>query len=197
MDSLQALRIDLARRSKWNIGYFAAGFVYWCFAAVVGAVLPIESARVWWMIGGLTIFPMAIVLSRLLGSDPFTKGNTLSSLIALTHVSLIYLLMPLVVVAFLRLPTALPLAMAICFGVSYPVFSWAFGDRIFLWHSIIRVLGATVIWFALPQYRYTLLPSFVAVAYLATTVILPGRREAWLRAHTVDDRKNGSCSAIG
>ena len=46
MASLSALRVDLARRSKWNIGYMVAGLVYWSFATVVGTILPMESAKV-------------------------------------------------------------------------------------------------------------------------------------------------------
>jgi hypothetical protein len=185
MDSLKALRIDLAKRSKWNIGYFAAGFVYWCFAAITGTVLPVESAKIYWMIGGFTIFPMTIILSRFWGADPFTRGNTLGDLIRLTHGSLMGLLLPLVIICFLYLPQALPLAAAICFGASFPVFFWAFGDHIFLSHIIIGVAGAAVLWVALPSGRFSLLPAFVAVMYLVTAILLPGRRAAWLRAHDV------------
>jgi len=183
MDQLTALRIDLAKRSKWNIGYFGAGFLYWCFAAISGSLLPIETAKFYWMIGGFTIFPVAILLFRLVGSDPFTRGNALGNLIGLTHVSLIGLLMPLVIVCFIQFPQGLPLAAAICFGVSFPVFFWAFGGYIFLLHIIVRVAGATVLWFVLPDARYTVLPAFIAVMYFLTMLVIPRRREAWLRAH--------------
>jgi hypothetical protein len=36
---------------------------------------PMESAKLLWMIGGFTVFPMAIGFSYLLRSDPFCKGN--------------------------------------------------------------------------------------------------------------------------
>src|SRR5205085_7478089 len=110
------------------------------------------------------------------------RGNTLGSLIGLAHVSLIILLTPLLIVLFRFLPTALPLAMAIFFGASFPVFAWAFGDRIFLYHIIVRAAGATAIWFAFPDFRATLLPAFVAVCYLVTAVLLPRRRRAWLHS---------------
>jgi hypothetical protein len=182
MDSLTAMRIDLARRSKWNIGYFLAGFVYWSFATVVGMALPMESAKVYWMVGGFTVFPMAIAFSRILGSDPFTRGNPLGSLIGMAHGSLIGFLTPVLIVIFRDLPTALPLAAAIFFGASFPVFFWAFGHPIFLGHIIVRVAGATVIWFAMPTQRWTVLPAFVAMMYLVTMIPLPLLRQRWLRA---------------
>jgi hypothetical protein len=185
MDSLVALRIDLAKRSQWNIGYFVAGFLYWSFATIAGATQPLESAKVFWMVGGFTIFPTAVVLSYLLKADPFTRGNTLGSLIGLTHVSLIGLFIPLIIILFRFLPTALPLAMAIVFGASFPVFAWAFGDRMFLWHIIVRTAGATAMWFALPDLRATLIPAFVAMLYLVTAILIPSRRRAWLRSQGV------------
>ena len=132
VDSLSALRVDLARRSKWNVGYLVAGLVYWSFAAVVGTILPMESAKVLWMIGGFAVFPMAIGFSYALRSDPFCKGNPLGSVMGLAHGGMIGLSTPLLIALFRDHPMALPLCAAIVFGASFTVFFWAFGDPIFL-----------------------------------------------------------------
>jgi hypothetical protein len=184
MDSLRGLRIDLATRSQWNIGYLWAGFAYWCFAAVVGVALPIESAKVFWMIGGCALFPTALLLSRLLGADPFSAGNTLGSLIGVAHVSLIGISIPVLIAMFRDYPAGLLLAAGLFFGASFPVFFWAFGDRIFLAHFVLRVAGVVAIWFATPDYRNGALPAFVAMVYLGTALALPRRRAAWLRAQS-------------
>jgi hypothetical protein len=184
VSTLNALRIDLAIRGRWSIGYFAAGSVYWIFAAIVGAVAPEETARVLWAIGGGLIFPMAIGLSHLLGADPFVKGNPLGTLVGVAHTTSIWLLMPRVVLFWIWFPAGMPLALAICLGASYPVMSWAFGDSVFLWHIIVRVVGATAIWFALPQHRYTAIPVFVAVLYAGMVAVVPGRRRGWLEANS-------------
>jgi hypothetical protein len=191
MQTLDALRVDLATRSQWNIGYLAAGAVYWSFVTIISATQPIDSARIYWAVGGCLIFPAAIVLSLLWGADPFVKQNTLGNLIGLSHASVIWLLMPLIVVLFMRFPAGLLLAAAICLCVSYPVLSWAFGAPLFLWHAIIRVIGVTIIWFALPRSRDVVLPAFVAGIYLLTTALLPSQRRAWLHAHTPVEKATG------
>src|SRR5262245_34382757 len=121
MDSLKAMRLDLARRSKWNLGYLLAGFLYWCFAATVGAALPTETAKTYWMVGGCAIFPLAILVSKLLRADPFSRGNPLGSLVALSHVSLIGVTIPLLIALFRDYPTGLPLAASLFFGAAFPV----------------------------------------------------------------------------
>jgi hypothetical protein len=182
-DSLRALRLDLADRGQWSIGYLAAGLVYWTFAALIGTVKPEPTVRVYWAVGGGFIFPLAVLLSRAWNADPFSRGNPLGTLIAVAHATSICLLMPLVVVLWIYFPAGMPLALAICLGASYPVLSWAFGDPVFLAHIVIRVIGVTAIWLALPHGRYTLLPAFVAVMYGATLMVVPARRRRWTEAN--------------
>ena len=182
MDTLDGLRVDLARRSRWNVGYLLAGLIYWSFAAIVGTTLPMETAKVLWMIGGFAVFPMAIAFSYLLRSDPFCKGNPLGSLMGLAHGGCIGLSVPVLIALFIGYPTALPLAAALFFGASFTVFFWAFGDPLFLAHFILRAAGVTAIWFALPEYRFSLLPAFVAALYLITFLLLPRRLRLWLEA---------------
>jgi hypothetical protein len=69
------------------------------------------------------------------------------------------------------------------FGASFPVLFWAFGDSIFMLHFIVRSVSAILIWFALPDQRFTGLPAFVAALYLVTAILLPSRRAGWLRNH--------------
>jgi hypothetical protein len=182
MSNLNTLRTDFATRGKWSIGYLGAGALYWTFAAVVGAVASEETARVMWAMGGALIFPIGIAFSYLFGADPFVKGNPLGTLVGIAHASSIWLLMPLVVLFWIWFPAGMPLALAVSLGVSYPVLSWAFGDSVFLWHILVRVGGATAIWFVLPTGRYTALPAFVAVLYFGTLAVVPGRRRRWLEA---------------
>jgi hypothetical protein len=180
VDSLSSLRVDLARRSKWNIGYLVAGFVYWSFAAITGTMLPMASAKMLWMAGGFTIFPMAIGFSYALRSDPFCKGNPLGSLMGLAHGGMIVMSIPLLIALMRDNPTMLPLCAAILFGASFTVLSWAFGDPIFLAHIIVRVVGVTAIWFAMPAHRFSVLPASVAALYLMTFLLLPARRQRWM-----------------
>jgi hypothetical protein len=177
---LADLRTELAHRSKWNVGYFWSGFLFWVFVAAVGSVLPLSQARVYWLIGTFLIFPVAVAVSKLVGADPFGKGNALGELVGYTHMSVISLTFPLVLAAFVYLPEALPLVMAIAYCVDFYVMSWAFGHPVFGIHAAVRVVAVTIIWFAMPGWRMTVLPAVVAFAYLVTALALPFLRSRWL-----------------
>lgn len=180
---LQALRLDLAKRSRWNIGYFWAGLIFWLYATAVGAVVPLELARIYWLVGSFLIFPIAILMSHIAGADPFTRGNSLADLVGYTHMSVIALSFPIVIAAFLYFPQALVLVMAIAYCLDFHVMTWAFGSRIFGIHAALRMTTVSVIWFALPDWRMTVLPATVAFAYLVTVILLPVLRRRWLAAN--------------
>jgi hypothetical protein len=111
---LRLLRMDLARRSRWNIGYFASGLVFWLYVAVTGSTLPLSVARVYWLVGTFLIFPLAVAISRLCRADPFCKGNDLGELVGYTHMSVNAMSFPIVVAAFVYLPQALLLDSSVC-----------------------------------------------------------------------------------
>jgi hypothetical protein len=178
-EHLQDLRVDLAARSKWNIGYFYAGLMFWLYAAVIGWTFPIQIAKVYWLVGTFFIFPMALLVSRLLDADPFSKGNPLGEIVGYTHMSVLGMMLPVILIAAVQYPEFMILVMAIAYSLDFFLMSWAFGSRIFGVHATLRTAAVSVIWLVWPAERMWLIPVAVALAYGATVVLVPGLRRKW------------------
>ncbi|MDO8289175.1 MAG: hypothetical protein Q7T44_08155 [Parvibaculum sp.] len=177
---LREVRKDLAIRSFWNIGFFIAGFIFWTFVLVTGQMYPLEQSKAFWLAGTFLIFPTAVLASKLVGADPFTKGNRLADLVGYTHMSAIALSFPLVIASFIYFPEAMLLVMAIAYCIDFYVMSWAFGTRIFGIHAAVRVLLASFFWFMFPATREIVIPVIVASCYMATVLLIPPVRRNWL-----------------
>ena len=191
--TLDSLRVDLARRSKWNIGYFCSGFLCWVYAAAIGSVFPLLVARVYWLVGTFFIFPVAVGISHLLRADPFSKGNALGEVVGYTHMSIIAMSLPLVLSAFIYFPEAMVLVMAIAYCLDFYLMTWAFGSPLFGLHAALRTLAVTIIWFALPAWRASALPLVVAAAYLVTVVLIPPLLRQWLKEQAaIQDSANAA-----
>lgn len=182
-ERLQDLRIDLAARSQWNIGYFYAGLVFWLYAAVVGWTFPLQIAKVYWLVGTFFIFPMAVLASKLLRADPFSKGNPLGEIVGYTHMSVLGMTLPIVLIAAALYPDLMILVMAIAYSLDFFLMSWAFGSRIFGIHASVRTVVVSGIWLALPGERAWLIPIAVALAYGTTVLLLPRLRRQWQARH--------------
>ena len=97
--------------------------------------------------------------------------------------SVITLTFPLVLWAFLFKPELMLLIMAIVYCVDFYVMTWAFDTPLFGVHAAVRTIAVSVIWFAMPDWRFSILPATVAAFYLATIVLSLILRARWLAAH--------------
>ena len=180
------LQIDLAQRSKWNIGYFISGLVFWIYVLTTFLNVPIDEAPTYWLVGTFFIFPVAILFSKLCNADPFTKGNKLADLVGYTHMSVITMSMPIILVVYFKYPEALLLTMAIAYCIDFYVMSWAFGSRLFGLSAGIRVFLTSAAWLFLPAYRDFLIPVIVMASYSSLVILIPLKRSAWLKSAGVN-----------
>ena len=171
--NIENLRMDAAKCGKWNIGFFSAGFLFWVYVGFIGRHFPLETARIYWIAGTFYIFPLAVLISKIFKADPFTKGNALGELVGYTHMSIIMLTFPVIIVTALYFPEALILIMAICYCLDFFVMTWVFGSWLFSIHATFRTAVVTIIFFAFPEWRLTTIPAIVALSYLITVILIP------------------------
>jgi len=180
--NLVNLQIDLAQRGKWNIGYFLSGLVFWIYVLTIFLNVPIDKAPTYWLVGTFFIFPIAILFSKLCNADPFTKGNRLADLVGYTHMSVITMSFPIILVVYFKYPEALLLTMAVAYCIDFYVMSWAFGSRIFGLSAAIRVFLSSAAWLFFPEYRDLLIPVIVLLTYASLVIFIPIKRNSWLRS---------------
>ncbi len=178
---LSNLRMDLAIRSGWNIGFFVAGMLLWIAILITNLHVPIETGRVIWIALTFGVLPVAVLISKLIQADPFCNDNPLGRLIGYTHMSVVLLSLPIIIITAIYDPHIQLLAMAILYSVDFYVMSWAFGSAVFGLHAAVRTVLVTVIWVAFPESRLTLIPIFVAAFYLGTVLLLPIARRRWIK----------------
>jgi hypothetical protein len=178
---LKKLQIDLALQSKWNIGYFASGLIFWLYVLVVSNVYPIEISSIHALVGTFCIFPVAVLLSKVFGADPFNKENKLGNLIGYTHMSVIAMSFPIILLLFFNYPEGLLLGMAIAYCLDFYVMSWAFGSPIFGVVAAIRVVLVSSLWLFLPAHRMLTIPSIVILSYVVIIILILTTRTKWLK----------------
>ena len=159
--NLSDLRTDLALRSGWNIGFFVAGLLLWIGILVTNLIAPVETGRMIWIALTFGVFPVAVLVSKLVKADPFCNDNPLGQLVGYTHMSVVSLSFPIFVITAMYDPHIQLLAMAILLSIDFYVMSWAFGSAVF-------------------ELRLTLIPIVVATFYLGTVSLLPIARRRWI-----------------
>jgi hypothetical protein len=159
-------------RLKGGYSLPIAGAIYWAALAWAGTAF---SAQAWTLIAmyasGL-IFPLGILVSKLLRNDFMKDRTAVSSLLFPAFVGML-LFFPMLFAALSVAPSLAPLMLAIGMSMHWPVIGWTYGKTaIYTSHAIVRAIACFAIWMWLPEGRYTLLPAAVALVYVATVVAI-------------------------
>ena len=170
-DSLAILRADYRRASGRSIALPIAGAIVWAVVGAAGAVLPARQAALVLLFGSGAIFPVGLLLARVLGERLLDDRNPLARLMGLA-VLMVNLLWPVHIAFYLRDPSALPLSVGIGLGVHWIVFGWIAQHRVGLVHAISRTVLVTAAWLLWPAHRYTAVPVVIVAVYVVTIAML-------------------------
>lgn len=142
-----------------------AGALYWIAMAVLSHWIQGEQwALAAAAMSGL-IFPVGLLLQKPLRS-PFMKSKSPLSGAAMLSIAAINALWPVHFIIISIAPEAAVLSLAIGMSLHWPIIGWTYGSRVSIVHGFARVAVATVLWFALPEGRYDILPLAIAALYL-------------------------------
>lgn len=169
---IQAEKRASYRRLKGGLPVPLAGAVYWAAIGCAGYVLPLADwVRLTLWCSGL-IFPLAVLLGKLLRLD-FMKDRTAVSDVVLPALISMLLIFPMLTAAIWTEPQLMPLIFAIGTAIMWPVTGWAYGRTgLYTAHAIVRTVVVFGIWNWFPEGRFTVLPLSVSAIYLLTIAVI-------------------------
>ena len=152
-----------------------AGCLHWTVAGILGAVLPLGPACWALFICTGTIFPVGVLIGRLLGEDMTGRENPLQRLMAL-NVLMASLSWGIAIPFFMVHPASLPLSVGILAGTMWVPFSWIIQHWIGIAHAVVRTMLIVAAWYLVPGARFVVIPAVIVGLYLITILVLATRR---------------------
>jgi hypothetical protein len=170
--ALRQERLGLYVRLRGGFTFPLAGAIWWAAAAVLGAYVPIKTWALFAFIGSGLIFPLAVVLSRLLHVDFMNQKSAVDDAIAPAFIGML-LFWPMAFAAFWTAVELTPLILAIGMAMHWPIIGWTYGRAaLYSTHAIVRALAAFSLWLLIPDERTIWVPASVSVVYVATVVAI-------------------------
>ena len=158
-----------------------AGMIFWAALGVAGYHLAPEEWNLAAFVFSGGIFPLAVLLSKLLRSDFMKDEPTATGDVLLPTFIGMLLFYAIAFAAFWESPQLVPLILAVGMSQHWPVIGWSYGKPgLYSAHAIVRTVGAFLIWQLIPAGRFTLIPFWVAAVYLVTVIaiLIAAKREA-------------------
>lgn len=173
--SLEEQRIEFSR------GKFLAtplsGLIIWLIIGIAGMFLPVQYTIWVLFIGTGSIVYLAMFISKFTGEDFLDKEkpkNEFDALFLYT-VGQAVLAYAIAIPFFLIDYSSLPMTVGILTGTMWLPFSWIIKHWVGIFHSITRTVIILILWYALPEHRFTAIPFAIVLVYLLTMLILKNR----------------------
>ena len=167
--SLDQLKVEIIASSKRGYPILVAGALFFLVLALLPAVMPLRAVQLIWVLGLIVIFPVGILLGRLLGIEVITRNNplgTLGGLIAGTQA--FYL--PVFIAVYQFQPDLLPLTIGVLGGAHFLPYAWLYNSRAYLFVALGTGLAAFILGGAFMASSLLLVPLAIALVYAAGTI---------------------------
>ena len=185
--ALSAARRDLWARTGGGLAFILAGMLLWTGLGIVGltGADPRSAALVYLWATGL-VFPLALVIGRLLGHDVLTRANPLAMLGAYLS-GMQVLFFPVLLWAYLHQPSVVPWVLGTLTGAHFLPFGWLYASRAYVVGAGLGVAVAAGTGFAFPTLTFVLTPfAMVAVFGLAALLIVHQARRSGSHPRVAD-----------
>ena len=154
-----------------------AGLIVWLIIGICGLILP-DRQTIWVLfIGTGSIVYLGMFISKFTGENFLDKSkpkNTFDNLFFMT-VGMSVLIYAIAIPFFLIDYSSLPLTVGILTGTMWLPFSWIIQHWVGIFHAVIRTAIIVVLWYLLPDYRFSAIPFAIVIIYIITLVILNSR----------------------
>lgn len=169
MNNVQETKIALALSTKRGIPLILAGILFWVIAGVSGAFLPQRIAVFVYLFGVGLVFPLGILISKIMKIDLFANENPLGALAGLIA-GMQVLFAPIIIMLYFLEPDGIPFALGVLTGAHFLPYTWIYNSKAYLFLSISTVITASIVGTIFQNAAFVLTPFAIAVIYILTVV---------------------------
>lgn len=164
--------IDLMKRTKKGIPMIYVGVVYWFLLGASSFLnIEIEWLGLFYLIGAGMIFPIGLLVSKLLKIDFLANDNPFSTMGGvLGGVQILF--SPILILIFMERVEWLPFFVAVLTGAHFLPYAVLYKSKGYLFQSFAVVGFTSLIGFGFMEQVYTVLPFGISVIYLITCLLI-------------------------
>ena len=163
--TLDELKDDLIRSARKGYPVFMAGALYWLAMGTLGFFLEGQTLALCYLLGVGGIFPLGLLLGRLLKAD-LTSKNPLGALGGIVGGIQAFFL-PLWIVVYLERPELVPFAIGLLAGSHFLPYTWIYRSRTYLFLPFAMAAASFFLGYVFDRLAFSALPFAMAVIYLA------------------------------
>lgn len=163
---------DLIIKTKRGLPVIIVGVFFWLIVGLLSFFeMHIKLHGLLVFIGISIIFPLGMLLAKMMKIDMVAKDNSLSPLAGMLGAMQLFFT-PILMIIFVKEPESLPFYVAILTGAHFFPFAWLYKSKAYIFQTVAIIAIATIFGFVLTEYLFTIFPFLLSVVYLVTCLWL-------------------------
>lgn len=183
--NLNQLKQDIIQSAQRGYPIFIAGTLYWLVMGILNAFLEDKLLALIYILASGSIFPLGILLSRLLKVNFISKHNPLGKVGGqIAGIQGFYI--PVYILIYMYQPEWVPFFIGMLAAAHFLPYSWIYNSKAYYFQTFGMYGISAVIGFGYPELTFTVFPFLIAFIYAGTTILLllENRKDAMLASES-------------
>lgn len=166
----QQLSTGLASSSKRGLPMILTGVLFWLIAGLAG--LLDHTITVWVYLYGIgVIFPLGLLVGKLMNIDMLAKDNPLAVLSGVVG-GMQILFAPVIILVLFELPNYIPFTVGVLTGAHFLPFAVIYKSKAYIFQSLATVAAAALTGFLLHEHTFLVTPFTIMAVYIISCLWL-------------------------
>lgn len=162
--TLEKLQKEIIFETKKGSPILLAGAIVFLIFTLMPLVFPIETVRLIWIFGIGAIFPIGILISKILGVNLLTTDNPLGTLGGIVAAPQAFYI-PVFIIVYMNIPEYIPFTIGLLAGSHFLPYMWIYKSKAYLFVTLGTCLSALILGGFLVDLAFTLVPLAISIVY--------------------------------
>lgn len=163
-------RSELSTKSRQGAPIIAAGSVYFFVLFLLSFVVDGRLLELIWVVGSGVVFPLGLLIARLIGADILVKGNQLGTLAGVVGgIQALYI--PVYIVAYKYAPEWLPFIVGTLTAAHFIPYIWLYQSRVYGF-MIAAMAAVSIVFGSIHGISFMAVPLGIAAVYGVSAFLL-------------------------
>lgn len=162
--TLDSLQKEIIFEAKKGFPLLLSGAAVFLIYALINLMLPIEAVRLIWILGLGVIFPIGILISKILGVNLLSTENPLGTLGGLVAAPQAFYI-PVYIIVYMKIPEYLPFTIGLLAGSHFLPYMWIYKSKAYLFVTLGICFSALILGGFFVDHAFTLVPLAISIVY--------------------------------
>jgi hypothetical protein len=162
--TLEELQKEIIFETRKGFPLLLSGVIVFLIFTLMPLFFPVEVVHLIWIFGLGAIFPIGILISKILGINLFTSNNPLGTLGGIVAAPQAFYI-PVFIIVYMNIPEYLPFTIGLLAGSHFLPYMWIYKSKAYLFVTLGTCFSSLILGAFLVDQAFTLVPLAISIVY--------------------------------